>query len=243
VPVIASPLEGASGAANNQTRHLAAWQGTGAVKVIPAFSDRGCNDALRRAVSMLSAAGERARIRERAQSLIDGQGARRVAARLIDGVVEQRLVIRKAQSSDAHALLEISNDPVTRANSLSSAAIPEQEHLAWFARQLASPAVCFVVAEMDGLVIGQLRLAFSDGVHALVSISVGESGRQWGVGRRLLQRGIEMLRAEHRGIKEIDAVVKTENRPSLKFFEKLGFAVHAKEDAGGIPTVRYRLQL
>ena len=67
------------------------------------------------------------------RSLVDGEGADRVAMRLIGSPLR----LRPAREDDCRLLWEWANDPETRKASFSSEEILWNDHAAWYAKKLS----------------------------------------------------------------------------------------------------------
>ncbi len=113
----------------------------------------------------------RAELARRAQAVVDGRGALRVAVRLRAELLE----LRPAQPGDARTLWTWANDPDTRAQSFGQDPIPWDRHLAWFEERLADPEAPIYLARDDAGLVGQVRMA-----PASLQDSVG--GRQASTG-------------------------------------------------------------
>lgn len=149
--------------------------------------------------------------------------------------------IRLATIEDLDMIYEWANDPVTRANSFSSAPIPYETHVQWFERTLEREDVLFLI-EMDGEEpVGQLRVAISEeSSEGEISISTAPDKRGMGYGKKIISDGIKYIKDLGDGtcIKTLVAEVKKENTSSQKMFEGCGFIC---ADAGDF--FRYELTL
>lgn len=153
----------------------------------------------------------------RRSSVVDGQGARRAAA----VVLEMPFFFRQATPDDALLYFAWANDPDTRANSLSSAEIPLENHLRWFSSRLASADAMLLVCE-DPLrgPIGQVRFEkLEDGRH-LLSYSLDRAFRGRKLSLPMLTTSLRRLSGETNGIL---AKAKTGNAASLKTLRQAGF--------------------
>lgn len=161
-------------------------------------------------------------LRDRARAvgplLVDAMGAGRLALAFLPGGAS--IALREVDSEDLPALLAIANDPLTRRMSRSEALISPDEHLAWFARLTSEDRRTFFVAEMQGIVIGQVRFDLRSGGWEL-SYALEPSVRGRGLSSGLLVGGIRRLRS--RDPRPIVGVVSDENSTSHKLFRQLGF--------------------
>lgn len=169
---------------------------------------------------------------------IDGRGAARVAAYMLLGR-DDALFLRPVAEQDERLLLEWANDPQTRAMAFNPEVIVPEVHHAWLARRLADPdSRLFIATAANGVEIGQTRFEHRDG-DWIVSYSLDELHRGKGLGEPMLRRAIAALR-QAGAIGQLLALVRPENAPSRRIFERLGFTQTAV-DARSI-AFRHSLQ-
>jgi RimJ/RimL family protein N-acetyltransferase len=139
------------------------------------------------------------------------------------------LALREAQEDDEARLLRWRNESSTREVSLNPEKIPADDHHAWFGRRLSDPDCRLLIIEERGRPIGQVRLDRAARGVAYISISLTEGERGRGLGREALrlacseaQRGLT--------VSELRALVRTENRASLRVFEVLDFMPVGERD-------------
>jgi UDP-2,4-diacetamido-2,4,6-trideoxy-beta-L-altropyranose hydrolase len=184
------------------------------------------------AASVARLAGDAARREAMAASgrrVVDGRGARRVAARLRAELIS----VRPVTDADCRLLWEWTNDPATRAASFSSAPVGWDEHTRWFARRMADPtARHFIMATPDGLPLGQVRFDL-DGDRAVIGTSVDARRRGRGWGPAIIIGGIRGLTAET-AVRRVVAQIKSANGASRTAFEDAGFSLEREE--GGTAT-------
>lgn len=154
----------------------------------------------------------------RVAELVDGLGARRVAAALLASS-STNLSLRSAVQGDAKLYFEWANDPEVRRRSFDSRPIPWTVHAAWFARQLAD-SLLLVAEDEAGMPAGQVR--FEPRGAWRVNFSLGAEFRGAGLGAKMLAMAIAELRRRHPGAR-LEAAVKADNLASRKVFAALGF--------------------
>lgn len=168
-------------------------------------------------LEVLGSAEQRRALMARSADLVDGAGARRVVAAL-----QTPLRLRRATPEDCRAVWELANDPTIRAASFSSAPIPWEAHVGWYARQLASPEALFLLAENEqGALVGQVRFVLNAG-EAVISVSLAAAFRGAGLGARLIQLGSQALFRETDAAR-IHAYIKADNRASITVFTRAGY--------------------
>ncbi len=188
---------------------------------------------------VVSALGD-CQLRERAAAvgplLVDGQGADRIA--LLVAPPTHPPSLRLVHQNDAAALLGIANDPVTRLSSRRSSHITPDEHVAWFAKALELFGATFWVAEVDGLVVGHVRMEDLGGAWEL-SYGLDPLVRGSGWSRSLVEEAIRRARALRR--LPIVAVASQSNIGSRRILETIGFHLdpfdgRAQEFGAEVPT-------
>ncbi|MGQ9800904.1 MAG: GNAT family N-acetyltransferase [Candidatus Saccharicenans sp.] len=91
-------------------------------------------------------------------------------------------------------------------------------------RQLQLPQIIFLVAEVEGRVIGTI-LASHDGRKGWINrLAVDPSYRGRGLARELVRRAEQEL--EREGLRMFAALIEEDNLPSIRLFEKLGYVYH-----------------
>jgi RimJ/RimL family protein N-acetyltransferase len=171
-----------------------------------------------RIAALCADAATRAEMARRAQKIVDGKGGARVVQRMNSPAIH----LRRARAEDSHLLWEWANDPVTRANSFSTAPIPWREHEIWFANKLNSPeSVIWIAWTEDDKAIGQIRFELQQ-ADATVSTCISPEMRGRGYGTHLIARGSAELFCASQ-VETIHAYVKPENEISLGAFLKVGY--------------------
>jgi spore coat polysaccharide biosynthesis predicted glycosyltransferase SpsG/RimJ/RimL family protein N-acetyltransferase len=176
-------------------------------------------DAIVEAVRTLGGDPDRRReLAEVGRALVDGQGARRVVARLRADL----LVLRDADQDDAPRLFEWANDAQTRAASFHPQPIAWEGHQAWLAERLSRDgAATYVAADADGPV-GVVRYdeVAPSTVEIGVTVAPDRRGEGWGGG--LVDAGCRRWAAE-RGAVEVVARIRPDNEGSVRAFVDADF--------------------
>jgi RimJ/RimL family protein N-acetyltransferase len=170
---------------------------------------------------------KRQQLSQKGQQLVDGQGIRRVLdvmAGFDDARSDEiRFVMRPAGPDDAHQLWRLANDPSARENSFSSKEIPWESHIAWYQRKLASPNCCFLVMELGGAIVGQVRYdRVEDTDTAEISFSVTPVFRGKGLGTEMLTSTYQQA-CKRLGTSRARGVVFKGNIASARAFARAGF--------------------
>ena len=127
------------------------------------------------------------------------------------GETTQQVLIREANSSDIDRIYEIGTLCFTDAWRKETVAHDlEDNHSSWY-----------IVAEVDGNVVGYGCFWFVADEGQLVNIGVHPSFRRRKLGELLLQKGIE--EAQNRQMKTMFLEVRVSNTPAQQMYEKFGF--------------------
>jgi UDP-2,4-diacetamido-2,4,6-trideoxy-beta-L-altropyranose hydrolase len=164
------------------------------------------NDPARQAMSRAAAA------------VCDGDGLRRVVAKLIPA----RLSIRPVCRSDAELLFTWRNDERTRRHALNPKPLLLADHLAWVERTLARTDTDVLLACHDGIPVVCIRFDRAEG-RARVSIYTDPNSQGAGYGAAALSSSLEWLRAHHPEITITDADVLPSNSASHALFAAVGY--------------------
>jgi RimJ/RimL family protein N-acetyltransferase len=163
-------------------------------------------------------------MRSAGHRLVDGQGARRVVARLRSELLQLRL----ATSDDARLLFGWANDSVVRRSSFSPTPISWDDHVPWLRNRLSSGRTwIFVGSDRDGSPVGQVRFdatppVSSDGHTLDVDVSIAAEHRGRRLAAPLIRRGVtEILRGQTPAT--IRALVRADNVPSRRAFVAADF--------------------
>jgi UDP-2,4-diacetamido-2,4,6-trideoxy-beta-L-altropyranose hydrolase len=189
-------------------------------------------EAIARAVTDLSGSPERrAALSAAGKSLVDGKGAERVAR-----TMTACLMLRRATKADVDLLWTWANDPPTRAASFSTDSIPWETHQRWFEEKLRDPNCLLYIGELPDTTVGQVRID-CQGTEGVLSLSVASNQRGNGYGQALLVRACQVA-FETRGLNQIHAFIKPENKASVRLFQKAGFEEHGTVTIGDYPALR-----
>lgn len=161
----------------------------------------------------------------------------RSAVDALQCLVYRRFGIEPTRPEAVRELFELANDADVRSNSLSTAPIEWEAHVAWFERSMNDPLLrLYTLKDAGGAFMGQLRFDCREPEEAVISISIVPAARGCGVATQVIRSGAALLfaTAPERTIK---AVVKSANAASRRSFERAGFKkVHDNAD-----TVIYHL--
>lgn len=126
--------------------------------------------------------------------------------------------LRAVSIEDAPLLFEWRNDPLTRANSLSTDAVEYASHLAWVQRAIDSPMRDLYLAVVDGVPVGTVRFDRDGDVREL-SWTIAPEHRGQGHGKQMVRLAAGMSALPVR------AVIKVGNIASIKIAEAAGLGL------------------
>lgn len=153
-----------------------------------------------------------------AAAVCDGDGLRRVVAKLMP----PSLTIRPVCRSEAELLFSWRNDERTRRHALDPRPLRLSEHLAWIERTLVRPNVDLLLACSDDQPVACVRFDRA-GHRALVSIYANPDLQGAGYGAGALFAALDWLRIHHPEIVATDADVLPTNGASHALFAAVGY--------------------
>ena len=130
--------------------------------------------------------------------------------------------LRKVAVEDCRLIWKWANDPLVRAESFASDAIPYNDHVEWFKSKIKSPDCCFFIAENSNeKPFGQIRFEL-EGKEAVASVSLDREFRNKGYGSKIIALASKKL-FQISDVNVIHACIKKENVVSASAFIKAGF--------------------
>lgn len=149
------------------------------------------------------------------------------------------LRIRRAEMQDCELYFNWANDPAVRQNSINQEPIPWEGHQNWFGRKINDDNTFLYLLFSSHKPIGQVRFDIED-KQVLINYSIERSSRGKGFGKWILKTAIDKLHDDF-GEKRITfkALVKIDNIPSQKIFERLGFEAAPSEEIKNIVYMVY----
>jgi spore coat polysaccharide biosynthesis predicted glycosyltransferase SpsG/RimJ/RimL family protein N-acetyltransferase len=179
----------------------------------------------------------RRRMSSLGRRLVDGRGARRIAALLSS----QPLAMKPAGWEDAKRVWEWANDPHLRSQSFAPEPIAWEQHVTWFDQKLVDGRTVILIgsAHPEGPV-GHVRFEVENAGEAAISIIVDARHRGRGFGLHLVQQGIQHMRWLY-AIEVFHAWAHGQNTASQATFEKAGFRLVEKKLIHGRAFHHYKL--
>lgn len=91
-------------------------------------------------------------------------------------------------------------------------------------RQLQRPEIIFLVAEVEGRVVGTVLASHDSRKGWINRLAVDPSCRGRGLAQELVRIAEQEL--EREGLRMFAALIEEDNLPSIRLFEKLGYVYH-----------------
>ncbi len=151
---------------------------------------------------------------------VDGEGGKKVLLRMQNGKNRTHVDLRQVTLKDADFVLEIANDPETRAMSFHQSQISYDEHMLWFSTQIERN-VPFYIACCNNAPCAYVRFAVDDLQH-IISMALHKDFRKLGLAKNILQQSCEKYFTQTQA-KSISAYIKRNNSASLATFIGVGF--------------------
>ncbi len=127
--------------------------------------------------------------------------------------------VRSAELGDADFLFRLRTDPVTSAQLLQPPPESLSKHKEWLDRKLSDRGFLFLIAMVGPSSVGYFRLDSSGDI----SICVAPEFRGQGYAHEIILAGIAEAARLQPNLKEVFAVIRSNNVGSLKSFERAGF--------------------
>ncbi len=141
-----------------------------------------------------------------------------------------QITLRSAVWEDAEFLLSLRNDPLVCSQSIQARSVGRQEHLEWFKETLQRNDVKLFIILDNGVPVGQVRYDLKhDG--ALVSMAINDGHRGKGLGAQALKQTSQKIFFLPE-VKVLKALIKEDNKASLRCFESTGFCPVGREKHG-----------
>ncbi|MCM2284582.1 MAG: UDP-2,4-diacetamido-2,4,6-trideoxy-beta-L-altropyranose hydrolase [Desulfobacula sp.] len=173
-------------------------------------------------------------------NLVDGKGTKRIIRQMLVG----KMMMRPAGFRDAELLFKWANDKEVRSFSFNADPISWEEHLEWFSHKLKDKNSWVFIAENNiGEPIGQIRFEGRDGC-VKISYSLDKRFRGLGLGKNLLELGLQTIRTKLQNPCLMQGFIKKDNIASKMSFEKAGFtSIKNQAPENGSDHIAYQLEL
>ena len=147
--------------------------------------------------------------------------------------------IRPVTIDDLALIFEWSNDELTRANSFQQEPILFDAHCDWFTMRLKDKCKHSFICTFRDEPAAFLRLDQQDD-HAIIGINIAPKFRGEGLSSVFLKKAHQTISNLIPDIK-IRALIKDQNTPSIKCFERAGYRLISNTVVEGVKTLIYQL--
>lgn len=134
----------------------------------------------------------------------------------------KRLYLRNASIEDLDITYTWSKHPHTRKYAFNQGLISFVEHSKWFTDKISDQTCIYKLLVYGDEPVGSIRFDIK-GEEGLISYLIAPNQTGKGFGKKLLELSVSSLEKERPDILIIKGLVKSDNIPSVKIFEKLGF--------------------
>jgi deoxyribonuclease-4 len=134
----------------------------------------------------------------------------------------EELQLSDVKDSDCKDLYDWRNHPIVRKNSYNTESFSFENHQKWFQEKLQSQETTIYIAYSKSKKIGMIR--FEDQKDMIqVSVMLNPQYIGQGLGKKLIELGVQKFKQRNATDKAIVAQIKQDNVASIKAFEKAGF--------------------
>lgn len=154
---------------------------------------------------------------------------------VIHAQYKNKLVLRRANSSDVNITFEWASNEVVRQYALTKSKIEFESHNVWFSAKINDPKVFYYIAMFDSQQIGSIRFDQVD-EEAVISYLIDPKFHGNGFGKKIVEEGIAHFRLDSQTY-SIIGIVENENKASLKIFRDLFF----NEEFLNENTIKFKL--
>jgi len=147
----------------------------------------------------------------------------------IDYKINDHIKFIDAKSDDLNITFKWANDPKIRMYAINKSSITEEEHKAWFLNKISSQTCYFFIIEYKSDKIGSFRLDLKEDGVAWISYLLDPSYHGLGLGRKILEKGIEKAEGYPK-IQILKAHVFIDNQVSKYLFSDIGFLIESEEE-------------
>lgn len=228
--------------ADNQEMNVKFWQEKQLIIHAGNYNDQNLFDNIAENLISLENKSIRQRMAQTAENIIDGNGSLRIAKEIFKEYFKKSIILVPAEDRDAKDVFNLSNQRAVRENSYSPDPIIYSEHIKWYNNIIRSEKDILFLAKIDEKLAGQVKFS-KEGGNFIVGISIDENFRGLGLGKIILQKGIENLKNIFSCKTKVIAFVKTGNLVSAKLFISLGFVEKEILTIKGAESYKFELEL
>lgn len=142
--------------------------------------------------------------------------------------------MRKADESDIADIYKYLHRDFIKKYSQNGERAEWENHRRWYKFLINSDSyLLYIIEDENGRFLGQLKFEL-EGETSIVSIYLLKEIRGRGLGKVIMEMGLEELLHESDEVDVVLAYILEENDASLKLFKSCGFTYEREEDHGGL---------
>lgn len=147
---------------------------------------------------------------------------------IIHSKILDQLYLRNALLSDINLTYQWATDSKVRMYSFAKEKIEWENHKNWYSDKITDINCEYYILNYHGNNIGSIRFDIDRDGIAMISYLIDPGWHGKGLGKLILEYGIERLRSRRDDVKLVFGIVLPENVASIRIFEKLGFLITLK---------------
>jgi UDP-2,4-diacetamido-2,4,6-trideoxy-beta-L-altropyranose hydrolase len=147
------------------------------------------------------------------------------------------VTLRPARAEDARYVWTTNNHETVRAQSIQTATIPWEEHVAWYEKRLTRSDSCLFIGLEQNEPVGVARFDIAQG-EAVISIAIEPRHRGRGLGHRLIALVTEQALARP-DVTVAVALIRAGNLASRRAFLGNQYREVGKTEAAGTTMLRF----
>lgn len=149
------------------------------------------------------------------------------------------VILRKAKESDIGDIYRFLHRDFIKKYSEKGERAEWEHHRRWYKFLINSESyLLYIIEDENGRFLGQLKFEL-EGETSIISIYLVERARGRGLGKSILEMGINELLHESDEVDVILAYILEENDASIKIFTSCGFEYEGDEEYGGLDHQLY----
>lgn len=147
--------------------------------------------------------------------------------RYIDVIIHSKFnkspFLKRVNFSDSRLLFKWATDPIIRKYSKGQSEITWDNHNQWLEGKIANTSCLFFLLMVEQRAVGSIRFEKVNDLEIIISYQIDPEYHGKGYGNLILSLGISEVRSYFQGPLCFKGWVMSENEPSKKIFQKLGF--------------------
>jgi len=149
------------------------------------------------------------------------------------------IILRKANESDIADIYRYLHRDFIKKYSEVGEKAEWNNHRRWYKFLINSESyLLYIIEDENGKFLGQLKFEL-EGETSIISIYLLKDARGHGLGKKIIEMGLEEMKHESDETDVVLAYILEENEASIRLFESCGFSCEREEDYGGLDHLLY----